>query len=187
MTTNNEEPINTHKDDRRNLIIRSSDEKIGDKEYFINIYDNLLTNVNVIKTCYEYFKFIPDMDKFGKLQIPQTEYQNNLKQLSRSPIEQWLEAFTLKNHNKKEIELVASEACNMFKDWCEKNKITYEIDSNKFGVRLSNMNILGVKTGRKISTGRTKIYNIEELKSYFKLDCQIADDIYEKEEEEEEE
>jgi hypothetical protein len=37
ITTNNENPIDTKEDDRRNVIIRSSDEKIGNKAYFNEI------------------------------------------------------------------------------------------------------------------------------------------------------
>ena len=84
ITTNKEEPINTTFDDRRNLIIRSSDEMIGNKEYF-NKLNEMLEDVNVVKTCYEYFKQIPNMDKFKSLPMPKTEYQNNLKELLVSP------------------------------------------------------------------------------------------------------
>ena len=34
ITTNNPDPVNTSKDDRRNLIIRGCDDMIGNKEYF---------------------------------------------------------------------------------------------------------------------------------------------------------
>ena len=93
ITTNNLNPIKTTDDDRRTIIIRSSDEKIGDKEYF-NKINEYLDNINDVRTCYDYFKNISGMKNFGSLPKPQTEYQNNLKQLSRSPVEMWLEDFT---------------------------------------------------------------------------------------------
>jgi hypothetical protein len=49
ITTNNEDPVKTRKDDRRNLIIRSCDEKKGDAEYFKKLY-TLLENDDVIRT-----------------------------------------------------------------------------------------------------------------------------------------
>ena len=184
MTTNSEEPIVVEDKDRRNFVIRSSDELIGNKKYFTDLY-KLLDDINVIKTCYEYFKGIPDMDKFGDLETPQTEHQNNLKQLSRSPIEQWLEYFTLQNLKKKnvKIEMTAAEACNLFKIWCDVNKLKYDIDAIKFGVRLSNMNIKAIEKGRKIEKGRTKYYDIDGLKTHFKLDCLILDEVEDDEEE----
>lgn len=172
ITTNNSEPINTSHDDRRNLIIRSSDEKCNDKEYFKQLH-SILEDVNVVKTCYEYFKSIPDMDKFNTLPIPQTNHQTNLKKLSENPIEQWLEAFTLENFEKDEVELLGTEACKLFKSWCSQNEMKYEIDAKKFGVRLSNLNIDGVEKGRHTNKGDTKKYNISKLKSHFKLGCII--------------
>jgi hypothetical protein len=97
VTTNSENPMSTSKDDRRKLIIRSSDELIGNKAYFNKLYE-LLGDVNAVKSCYEYFKSIPGMDKFGSLPIPETEYQNDLKEMSISPIESWLKDWVLDNY-----------------------------------------------------------------------------------------
>lgn len=168
ITTNNLEPIKTSKDDRRNLIIRSSDEKCSDKDYFNKLHE-YLDDVNVIKTCYEYFKSIPKMDEFNKLEIPVTDYQSNLKELSVSPIEQWLQDFTLQNFEKEEVELLGSETVALFKEWCKSNELNYDIDARKLGVRISNMKINAIKKGNHTRKGETKIYNISELKSHFKL------------------
>jgi putative DNA primase/helicase len=173
ITTNNEEPVNTTKDDRRKVIIRSSDEKIGDKEYFNKLY-SFLDDINVIKTCYEYFKAIPDMDAFNKIPMPCTEYQQNLKELSRSPIEMWLENLVYENWDKVRVELLGTETCKLFKEWCDSNNIKYEIDAKKLGVRLSNSNIDGIMKGRHTNKGWTKIYDIDKLKTHFKLSCVIS-------------
>lgn len=169
VTTNKSEPINTSNGDRRNLIIRSSDEKCKNKEYFTTLHE-MLSDVNVIKTCYEYFKSIPNMDKFHLLPIPTTEYQSNLKELSICPIEQWLEYFTLQNFDREEVELLGSETVALFKDWCKLNAINYEIDARKLGVRISNLKISGIKKGNHTRKGETKLYNIAQLKAHFKLD-----------------
>jgi sporulation protein YlmC with PRC-barrel domain len=60
-TTNKEEPLNSTNGDRRNLIIRSSDEKKGDYIYFENMH-KCLEDIDVIRTCYDYFKSIEGMD-----------------------------------------------------------------------------------------------------------------------------
>jgi hypothetical protein len=121
ITTNNEEPIGSKKDDRRNLIIRSSDEKIGDKEYFKNLH-KILEDVNVIKTCYEYFKGLNDLDTFNKIEKPVTEYQANIQEGNRSHIELWLEDFTAENFDQTEVVLLGNEKFNLFKKWCEGQK-----------------------------------------------------------------
>jgi len=53
ITTNKEDPIKTTNDDRRNLIIRCSDEKRGE-EYF-NKINEYLDDINVIRSCYDFF------------------------------------------------------------------------------------------------------------------------------------
>lgn len=63
ITTNNEDPIASKKDDRRNLIIRASDETIGDENYFTRLFDSI-DDVNVLKTFYEYLIHLSDIDIF---------------------------------------------------------------------------------------------------------------------------
>lgn len=168
ITTNNSEPINTSKTDRRKLIIRSSDEKCGDKEYFSKLH-LMLEDINVVKTCYEYFKSIPDVNNFNYIPMPETEYQSNLKELSESPIEQWLRDFTIENHKKESVELLGIESFTLFNEWLTERKIPYDINCVKLGVRLANMKISGIKKGRKTKKGDTKIYDITELKKHFKI------------------
>jgi sporulation protein YlmC with PRC-barrel domain len=126
-TTNKEEPVNTTNGDRRNLIIRSSDEKKGDYIYFETMH-TFLEDIDVVRTCYDYFKGIEGMDKFKDIPIPLTEYHTNLKELSKSPIEQWLESFTREQDNVEIIELFGIEVYELFKNWCWDNGIKYEID-----------------------------------------------------------
>ena len=172
ITTNKEDPIKTTKGDRRKVIIRSSDEKKGDVEYFNNLY-KLLDDIDVIRTCYDYFKSIEGMDKFGDIERPVTEYQNNMKELSRSPIELWLEHFTRENFNKEEVELLGKDTYDLFKTWCTENDVTYDANPTKIGVQLSNMKINGIDKGRKTKKGDTKIFNIDKLKKHFNIGCLI--------------
>ena len=173
-TTNKEEPINSTNGDRRNLIIRSSDEKKGDYIYFETMHKYLEDN-DVIRTCYDYFKSIEGMDKFKDISIPQPEYQTNLKELSKSPIEQWLESFTREhmNDSKECIELLGTEIYELFKHWSNSNGIKYDINAVKLGVKLINMKINGVSKGRHTMKGDTKLFNISELKNTFSLGCLI--------------
>jgi hypothetical protein len=170
VTTNKGEPLNSSKGDRRNLIIRSSDEKKGDSAYF-QVLHSYLDDINVIRTCYDYFKSIPDMDKFKDIPLPHTEYQENLKELSRSPIELWLESWTREqlNNDVQSIELLGSEVFELFKQWCTDNGVKYEVDCLKLGVRLTNMNIAGVYKGTHCKNGKTKKFVISELKHTFKM------------------
>ena len=115
------------------------------------------------------------MDKFKDIPIPVTEYQTNLKELSKSPIEQWLESFTREhmNDSKECIELLGTEIYELFKHWSNSNGVKYDINAVKLGVKLINMKINGVSKGRHTMKGDTKLFNISELKNTFSLGCLI--------------
>jgi hypothetical protein len=170
ITTNKMEPLNTSADDRRNLIVRSSDEKCGDKEYFNGLH-GLLDDADVMKTCYEYFKSIKNMEEFNKQSIPVSNHQENLKELSMCPIEQWLQHFTRENFDKKEVEMVGTVACNLFKEWwkTQNDDKPYSITPLQLGVKIKNLNINGIEKGKHTRDGNTTIYNIEKLKKHFKI------------------
>ena len=119
ITTNKEDPIATSKDDRRNLIIRSSDELCGNKAFFKHIYD-LLDDEIVVRSCFDYFKSIPDLDKFGLIPIPCTVYQNELKKLDLTPPEQFL--IHLCEVNKQNVEFTAKDMFQMFQDFLTESK-----------------------------------------------------------------
>jgi hypothetical protein len=165
ITTNKEEPINTSKDDRRKLIIRTSDEKIGDKIYFKDLH-NILDDVDSVKTCYEYFKNIPDMDKFGELKIPETEYHNDLKSLNITPIEYWIKDLVLENLDKEVIEYSSQDCYDLFVQWCGETHNNYKCSKIQFCVRLKRLSIDGIDSKHK-KTGNSIEFDIKKLKPYF--------------------
>jgi hypothetical protein len=167
ITTNKEDPITTKKDDRRNIIIRSSDEKIGNLIYWTTI-SKFLANDDVIRTCYDYFKSIPDMDNFRNIPLPNTDYQNNLKQGNREKIDIWLQDFIEDNVYEEKVERTSEELFNLFSVWCEMKKIRYEINNIKFGVNLNNLRIDGI-TSVRITKGIKKIFDMKKMKKHYGL------------------
>jgi hypothetical protein len=179
ITTNKEDPITTKKDDRRNVIIRSSDEKIGDKDYF-NELNDYLDDDAIIKCVYEYFKSIPKMDSFGSLPIPVTEYHSNLKEGSRDILDVWLEEFTYKNRHLIEVEKSPTEIFNDFSIWKDANDHIYEINKQKFGVRLNIIAKGNISKGKHTEYGDNRKIDIVKLKLKYNIpvnNCMInADD-----------
>lgn len=169
VSTNKEEPMNTNKDDRRKFMVRCSDELIGNKDYFNKIYEYLADD-NVIKTIYEYFKSIPDMDKFNKLPLPITEYHNELIEYSKCPIERWLEDFTYKNQNRDFIELKSESILEKFNEWCADNGVEYKLDSLKLAVRMGRLKIDGIEK-KHTKSGNVTNFDIDKMKKYFKIGC----------------
>jgi hypothetical protein len=168
ITTNKDDPIKTSYDDRRKLIIRSSDDKCNDNQYFSMLY-LLLNDVNVIKTCYEYFKNIPDMDKFNLIKLPTTNYHNDLKELSKSPIELWLIDFIYANSDREIITYQSIDVYKLFVEWCKNNNPDFKITSIQFSIKIKQLNIKGIQKGVHNRHGETKIFNINELKKNFNL------------------
>jgi hypothetical protein len=179
ITTNNFAPMNTSEDDRRNVFIRSSDELIKNKAYFTKWNDEYLSDVNCIKTFYEYFKSLPDLDEFNSMPVPDTEHQQDLKQLSVSKPEMWLKYYTYKSTvggtaiPAEPKKLYSMEIFQDFNDWKENQKIQYDTTALKLMIAIKNLRIDGVST-KKEKMGNSTLFDLVKLASYFKLD--IDDD-----------
>ena len=180
ITTNKEDPITSKKDDRRNLIIRSSDELIGRTEYFNELYA-LLGDVNVIKTCYEYFKGIPNMADFKNIPMPKTAYQRDIQESAVCPIEMWLKDLATKNHESKELVVSVAVQYTLFTEWCSKCGINYEVSNVQFGVRLKRLNIDGVGERVHGKSGDKRTFDIQKMISHFKINIGCLEDVEEEE------
>ena len=176
ITTNKEEPIKTRKGDRRNFIIRCSDELCGKKSYFDDMY-SLINDNDVMATFYKYLLDVPRMDMFNLLDIPQTQYQSDLNELSIDPILLYITDFTEKNYyhmndfNEPIKEVFSNEVYKDFIKWSKSRNIPYDVSSVKFAVRLKRLNINGISQGARTNKGRKVIYDIDKLKTFLKIDC----------------
>ena len=173
-TTNNEEPWKMTGDDRRHCIIRASDELIGNKIFFDKCYE-LLKDVNVIKTCYEYFKSIPNLENFGKMKMPETEFAKDTKDVCVCPIEKWVESFTKDNYYEILVELLDKKQYELFTEWRQKCGLEYTVSTIQFALRLKRLNIQGIEMGKHTNKGNTKVFKIVQLKKYFKLENIVMD------------
>lgn len=168
-STNELEFKSVKKGTRRECVIRCSDELCNNTEYFTRFYE-YLNDVNNVKTIYEYFKSIPDMDKFKNLPIPVTEHQSNLQELSTSSIETWLQAFTMEHIDKETVTLLGKDSYGSFCKWCGDTGCTDKVSLKQFGVRLTNLRIKGVNKGTHTKLGETKVFNIVELMKHFHIE-----------------
>jgi len=176
ITTNKEEPIKTTTDDRRNLIIRSSDELIGDKDYFEKIYE-MLEKPDVVKTCYEYFKSLTEVGEFSKMPIPTTTHQRGLKLLSICPIVNWLTSFTYEHYHDVEILLLCTDMFEHFSKYCQKQELEYKINSTAFGIRLNRLEFNGIVKYGHSKKGTLYKLNIEMLKENLGISNQVMKEL----------
>tara|TARA_R110000796_G_scaffold4086_3_gene15578 strand:+ start:116 stop:2314 length:2199 start_codon:yes stop_codon:yes gene_type:complete len=168
ITTNNEEPIPTKKGDRRNVIIRSSDELIGNKEYFSKLY-KLLDDIDAVKSVYEYFKTIPDLDDFHKEITPITEYQQELQEMYINPIEIWCKNYIKQNCNNNILTVKTSELYENFDCYLKQYYPTFKYNNISFSIRFKRLNINGIIHSRK-NSGSVVEFDIDKCLEFYELD-----------------
>jgi len=172
ISTNSEEPIPTSKDDRRFLIIRCSDELIGNTHYFNEYMRDIVNDDNAVRTIYNYLMNIPDMDKFHNIPLPKTDYHNDLQELSINPIENWLKSFVEEHIDEDaDIKFKSSDIYSWFNTWINTNKVKYDVNNIQFSVRLKRLNIEGIESCKGTHGVRELAFNFTMLKKYFNLGC----------------
>ena len=169
ITTNNEDPITTKSDDRRNLVIRTSDELKGNDEYFKNFY-KMMDDVNVVKTFYEYLKNIPDMENFREIPIPQTEHQNDMKDMNMDIEERWLRDI-VQNHE-KDFVMSNPESLKKFMDFCNDNGIDYKTNAIKLGMKIKRLLGDCIQKDRDTKS-RNTIFLLDKMKTKFNMGVQV--------------
>jgi len=172
-SANGEEPVVTSKGSRRDVIIQCSDELTKKTDanlaYFEKIY-NLMDDNDVVRDFYDYLMAIPNLDKFDKLQLPKTEYQKNITELSIPVHEQYFKYYALEHYKDEDrIKTLSSkDIYDEFLTWKSEKGVKCDINFLQFCVRLKNSKIEGIETknGKKI---QSKILNIDALIKYFDI------------------
>lgn len=171
--TNGNDPIYTGKDDRRNYILRTSDELIGNKEHFNQLYE-YLRNINVMKTLYEFYKNEDMANSFYKMKMPKNEHHEELKHLNRPMIIHWLEEFATEQVNimNSDIDVQtsysSSELYTKFCVWRDKNSIKYDLNALQFSCRFSNANIEGVDSSKRDKCGKIREFDFKKVLEHIK-------------------
>lgn len=175
------------KEGRRTLTIRSSDEKIGDIDYFKQIYA-LMDRRDTLKTFYEHLKNLPDVPAEYKLPM-KTDYQKQLTQLTEKPIVRWLKDFTrealshredmharIANGNPMNEEIAdgdylheypVSELHASYVEFATTNKLEYGVSVAKFGVMLYTAGFDKMIESKHTKAGNRKVFNFTMLENHF--------------------
>jgi len=121
--TNTADPTATGEDDRRNLIIRCSDEKKCDKPYFDALYE-ALNRPNALRSIYWSFRTM-DISEWDFRQIPTTQYHQTIIDGNRNPLEIFMEYFTIQHQNAEYVDLYGKDLLAMFRTWKEENGYSF--------------------------------------------------------------
>jgi hypothetical protein len=119
--TNNEEPIIISDTDRRFFVVRVSDEKVGEFEYFNKLYA-YLEDDNTMKTLYDYLIELDGLEDFRSLPMPITDLKKSIQSITKEPLKLWID------------DLISSD----YKDLFERDEYTNEISNFNDGVLLTN-------------------------------------------------
>jgi energy-coupling factor transporter ATP-binding protein EcfA2 len=165
-TSNNDDPVKTSEDDRRNVVIRVSDELIGNKEYFDKLYEYLIDDTTM-RALYDYLMKIPDMDKFNKIPLPRTKHQEELRKLDMSVPEQFLYELVAKS-SEKELVYTADQMYSLFNSWKFENNVDFEINKLKMGMKLSVLRVDGF-TSEHRKVGTVRVLNVDKMRQHFKI------------------
>jgi len=170
-STNNEEAIKPSKNDRRNCLIRCSDElvkknKTAEEVVCINTYLKtiyaMMENKDSMKTIFEWLKSIP-VDDFQNEEFPLTEFHITQTELSITPVEAWLRDFVINHHGESTVELTSNEVYACFRSWFSNNEPNKDCCSSlQLGVRLTNFNKNFI-VKKHSNNGNVRIFNIPEL------------------------
>jgi len=185
-TTNNDECIGKKKGDRRKFIIYSSTDKCrerfrNDPEKYQELCKyhekthTLLKDVNFVKTMFDYFKYeVEDQQQFLSLEMPETEFDKQAQEIQKPVITSWVEYLALENNtswdNQEPEKWSAAVLFDEFNRWIQENKIAYECNSVKFGVRLSRLKIKGISEPLHSKKGNYRMINWREIVKHLGID-----------------
>ena len=183
--TNHPDPIKLEKTDRRNLIIKCSNEKLGDKKYFAN-FANMFKDRNCLLSLYSYLNGL-DIDEWEFRLDPYdpiTEYQKVLMtEHNREPLDEFLEwwvarqvRFNTAIKMGDNIGCVIAYGATMLTDFkCYKENVGGRYDVSGAGDLIKKITLSlslpkgAVEKGRKTKKGLSKIYNIDILQKHYKI------------------
>jgi hypothetical protein len=177
--SNGEDPIRTSEDDRRNLIIKSSDElcdKEINKEYWIKMR-KMINNPNSIKSIYNYLMDLPDLEYFHLTKLPKTEYHMDLLDKHESVELSFIRHFASSTQTLETKSFTSVEMIARFNDYIKSvgNK-EYNINAATLMLRLKHLKINGL-TKKHTNTGNITVIDFEQVKKYFDipLECEVKE------------
>jgi len=168
-------PLKTVEGDRRNLLIRCSDETKGDVEYF-NEFIKLINSKNLQKTFYNYLMKRPDADLFRSKKIPITEYQSDIKEAFECVVLKFIKDNILENTLFTKL-YKSSDLYKIFCQYKTEQGISFDLSHTSFSLKIKNKNLEGLKKVRK-KTGIYYEIDIDILKDELNLTIETEECIF---------
>ena len=132
--TNNPDP--SMKNKRRDLFIRCSDSKIGNKEYFIEGF-KYAKSLKTAKKIYDYLMGLKVEPTIGEFDIPTNSvYDTIIKEEQRSIVLQYLEYYCLM-YPKQECSIGSNDLYTLFLEFLKDRHIKFEMTKPAFSMKIT--------------------------------------------------
>lgn len=169
-TTNTDVPIRTKNGDRRNVVIRCSDELKNNSEYFTKLNEILLDD-RVIKRLYDWLVSLDGLEDFHKTPTIVTTYQEILQESNSSIFDYFLEYYTRRFQDETEVFTYSRDLYNQFNEWKNANGFVYDANVVKFmrnfKIYCKTSKLEDIIILKRKESGNGNVFNIDELKKIY--------------------
>jgi len=167
-------PLKISVNDRRYCIIRSSDEKKNDSDYFKKL-KKIISDKNLQATFYEYLSTI-DITDFISCKIPETEYLDELKESFETPLLDFVKHLLVETDDEIIYES-SNDLFKLFNSYLLETKTKIDWSIRKFGLEMNEF----IKDGY-VDDNLVKTHYIERIKksgkNYYSIDCKLGKKIF---------
>lgn len=184
--TNSFDPVKLEDGDRRNMIIKMSDEFKNNWTYFNN-FTEMFDSVDALLTLYSWL-MARNIEGWNFRIIPKTEYHKAVASYARNPLDEFLEwwvcrQFQRKNHGNLDLDadgniaIFGSDMMREFRVWREEFGGKYDVNGSgdlMKKVQLSlNVPKGSIAKGQRTNKGSRTLFNYDVLRKHYGIGCLI--------------
>ena len=174
--TNHFDPAKLEEEERRNMIIKMSDEKKKDWDYF-NSFAATWDDDNACLSLYSYL-MKRDISKWNRMDIPHTEYHKELVEFNSSPLDQFLAWLVSPPKDwvcddNGYFSRFGSEVYDEFRKWREKFGGKYDVNGSSDLMKKIYCSLDLPKDclekGTRNKIGARALFHLENLRKHYKV------------------
>ena len=148
--SNNPAPSKPNK--RRDMIIRCSDDKMDNVDYFTEGF-KYAEDIKCCKYIYDWLMKQPTKPKINNKDIPKTAYHEEMELHHTDPIVDFINQYLQEITEPKKIS--ASDLYGLFKYYCQENYINNEQNPTAFGMKIAFMNCKNISRKKAFVGSKT--------------------------------
>jgi len=147
VTTNNHDPINLSKDNRRMVILKATDKYKNDMVFWSKMHKHL-EDTDTMKVCFDYFNNMDiNQTTLRNLPKPVSQAEKDNLEANRSAVDLFQEE--LLTINEAKLDLKKSTLFERFTEFASRLKLDYTISQQKFSLRFKNLELKWVKERKR--------------------------------------